>query len=89
MGLAQSHVGDDEVALDALRPRRLGGRQLAVGDPVGPVAEIFSGTLVEHPIEVDDQSAPAWPDWMRRAHASSPVLNVPRLGISRVALLPS
>jgi len=31
----------DDVALDALRPRRLGERQLAVGDAIGPVAEIF------------------------------------------------
>jgi hypothetical protein len=32
---------------------------------------------------------PACPDWIRRSHASAPLLNVPRLaGISRVALLP-
>ena len=32
---------DDDVALDPLRPRRLAVRQLALGDAVGPVAEIF------------------------------------------------
>ena len=32
---------DHDIALDAGRPRRLGERQFAVGDAVGPVAEIF------------------------------------------------
>src|SRR5882724_11400484 len=32
---------DDDVALDALRPRRLAVRQLALGDTVGPVAEVL------------------------------------------------
>ena len=40
--------GDDEVALDAGRPRRLVLRQLALGDAVGPVAEI----LVRHAAEL-------------------------------------
>ena len=34
---------DDDIALDALRPLRLGVRQLAFGDAVGPVAEILDG----------------------------------------------
>ncbi len=34
---------DDDIALDSLRARRLGGRQLALGDPVGPIAEHASG----------------------------------------------
>jgi hypothetical protein len=32
--------GDDDIALDAGRPRRFGFRQFALGDPLGPVAEI-------------------------------------------------
>ena len=40
--------GDDDVALDALRPRRLVLRQLALGDAIGPVAEI----LVRHAAEL-------------------------------------
>ena len=40
--------GDDDVALDALGPRRLGLRQFALGDAVGPVAEI----LVRHAAEL-------------------------------------
>ena len=46
---------DDDVALDALRPRRLALRQLALGDAVGPFAEILerhaaelSGNPVDH-----------------------------------------
>jgi hypothetical protein len=32
----------------------------------------------------------AWPDWMRRVHASCPLANLPSAaGIVRVALLPS
>ena len=31
----------DNVAFDALRPRRLGERQFALGNAIGPVAEIF------------------------------------------------
>ena len=40
--------GDDDVALEPLRPRRLVLRQLALGDAVGPVAEI----LVRHAAEL-------------------------------------
>ena len=45
---------DDDVALDALRPLRLRVRQLALGDAVGPVAEVLErriaevGQLAEH-----------------------------------------
>ena len=46
---------DDDVALDALRPRRLVLGQLALGDAVGPIAEILerhaaelSGNPVHH-----------------------------------------
>ncbi len=38
---------DDDVALDALRPRRLAFRQLALGDAVGPFAEIFERYAAE------------------------------------------
>ena len=38
---------DDDVALHPLRPRRLAVRQLALGDAVGPVAEIFIGRTAE------------------------------------------
>ena len=48
--------GDDDVALDAGRPRRLGLGQFALGHPVGPVTEILerhaaelSGKPVHHP----------------------------------------
>ena len=45
---------DDDVALDALRARRLGERQLAFGDAIGPVAVVGerdvaeAGQLAEH-----------------------------------------
>src|SRR5262249_11475448 len=46
---------DDDVAFDALPPRRLALRQVALGDAVGPVPEILerdaaelSGNLVSH-----------------------------------------
>ena len=39
--------GDDEIALDARGPRRLVLRQLALGDAVGPVAEILVGRAAE------------------------------------------
>ena len=45
---------DDDVALHALRPRRLGKRQLALGDAIGPVAVVGErqlaqvGQLIEH-----------------------------------------
>ena len=39
--------GDDDVALDALRPRRLALRQLALGDAIGPVAEILERHAAE------------------------------------------
>src|SRR5215213_948600 len=42
---------DDDVALDACRPRRFGFRQLALGDPVGPVAEILERHAAELPRE--------------------------------------
>src|ERR1022692_2991303 len=38
---------DHVVALDALRTRRLGVRQLALGDSVGPVAEILERRAAE------------------------------------------
>ena len=38
---------DDDVALDALRPRRLGNRQLALRDALGPVAEILERHAAE------------------------------------------
>src|SRR5262249_26875959 len=38
---------DDDVALDALRPRRLALRQLALGDAVGPIAEILERHAAE------------------------------------------
>src|SRR3954454_11296152 len=40
--------GDDEVALDARRARRLVLRQFALGDAIGPIAEI----LVRHAAEL-------------------------------------
>ena len=38
---------DHDVALDALRPRRLGKRQFALGDALGPVAEILERHAAE------------------------------------------
>ena len=50
---------DHDIALDALRPRRLGARQLALGDAIGPVAEIFERHAAEFAGEqIDHQSAP-------------------------------
>ena len=43
-----------DIALDPLRPRRLGDRQFALGDAVGPVAEIFqrhAGELARHRVD--------------------------------------
>src|SRR5215468_3851710 len=39
--------GDDDVALQARRPRRLCMGQFALGDTVGPVAEILIGRAAE------------------------------------------
>ena len=44
MPIAQSH---DDIALDALRTRGLGMGQLAIGDPLGPVAQIFEGDRIQ------------------------------------------
>ena len=50
--------GDHDVALDALRPRRLAVRQLALLDPLGPVGEVFDRRAGELPREdVDHQLA--------------------------------
>ena len=38
---------NDQVALDALRPLRLCMRQFAIGDAVGPIAEIFQRHAAE------------------------------------------
>ena len=40
---------DDEVALDPLRPRRLGLRQLALGDAIGPLAVVLERRAAEIP----------------------------------------
>jgi hypothetical protein len=40
--------GDDDVALDALRPRRLAFRQLALGDAVGPFAVILERRAADY-----------------------------------------
>ena len=55
LGVAPVPGGDHDVALDAFRPRRLGLRQLALGDAVGPFAVMLerraaeaSGQLVGH-----------------------------------------
>src|SRR5947207_8857155 len=39
---------DHDVALDALRPRRLTVWQFALGDAIGPVAEILERDAAEH-----------------------------------------
>src|SRR5258705_14021500 len=39
--VSQPLEGDDDVAFDALRTRRLGMRQLALRDAVGPFAQIL------------------------------------------------
>ena len=43
---------DDDVAFDALRPRRLGRRQLAGGDAIGPLAEQLQRALRVEPADV-------------------------------------
>ena len=69
---------DDGVALDALRPLRLGGRQFAGGDAVGPVAE-HASTRACVPMRSMLLTiwVEAWPDWMRRVQASWPFANLP------------
>ena len=44
--------GEHDVALGALRPRRLAGRQLAGGDAIRPVTEELQRARVAHPAEV-------------------------------------
>src|SRR4029077_15672123 len=39
--------GDNDIAFDALRPRRLSERQFALDDAIGPVAEIFERHTAE------------------------------------------
>src|SRR5580700_11149711 len=51
--LAPAPFGDDEVAFDALWPRRLFARQLAGGDRVGPLAEILEGYATQRGQRVD------------------------------------
>ena len=47
LGLAPFPGRDHDVALEALRPRRLGMRQLALGDAVGPVGKILERRTAE------------------------------------------
>ena len=47
LGVVPVAQRDDDVALDALRPRRLGKRQLALRDALGPVAEILERHAAE------------------------------------------
>ena len=68
---------DDDVALDALRPLRLGVRQLALGDAVGPVAEVLERRAAEIAGQLQlTIISPAWPDCTRRIQASSDDANV-------------
>src|SRR5262249_57711193 len=53
---------DHDVALDALRPRRLRLRQFAGGDPVGPVGEIAYGTRSINFADVADHDLGRRPD---------------------------
>ena len=64
---------DDDVAFDACRPRRFGFRQLALGDPVGPVAEIFerhaaelAGEPIDHPFPGLARGDAAHPGFLAR-----------------------
>ncbi len=80
---------DDDVAFDALRPRRLGERQFALGDAIGPVAEVGERHLAEV-VQLVEHLLPDCPDCTRRFHASAPVANVPSDGgIVRVDSCPS
>ena len=78
-----------DIALDALRPRRLRKRQFAFGDPVGPVAEILECQLRVEAADRIDHVGLACPDWMRRAQASAEVSKWPSAaGIVRVPMVP-
>ena len=82
---------DDDVALDALRPRRL-----RAGSSPAAIRSVQSANSVKSALRVEPGRwllaicVMACPDWMRRSHASAEDLNSPSsFGIVRVALLPS
>ena len=64
---------DDDVALDALRPRRLGERQLALGDAIRPVAVVGE----RHVAEVRQLAEHLLPG-LARLHAPAPCLGAGR-----------
>ncbi len=82
--------GDHDVALDALRPLRLGERQFAVGDALGPLAEIF----VRHAAELAGQPVGHLLAGLPGLGAPDPCFGMRRhvpncAGIVRVASCPS
>ena len=80
---------DDDVALDALRPRRR-RRKLAGLDAVGPVGEHRESARGRSGSSTGSCSSPPGPTASRRSHACAVDEKVPSAaGISRVALLPS
>jgi len=82
--------GDHDVALDALRPRRLGMGQLALGDAIGQSAKYLKRGGPELAGRDVHICSPACPDWMRRDQASSDDFISPKAdGIVRVARCPS
>ena len=82
---------DDDVALDALRPRRLRGGTSPAAMRSVQSANSSQRALRAEPVDAVDHLAPACPDWMRRVPRLGRGLRTCRApsGISRVALLPS
>ena len=80
---------DDDVALDALRPLRLGERQFALGDAVGPVAVVGERRVAQGGQLVRSSAAR-----LPRLHAAHPGVGTEReraerRGIVRVDCWPS
>ena len=72
--------GDDDVALDSLRPGGLHVRQLALGDAVRPVGvDKRNGSAAEFLDGLVDICSPDCPTGSRRNHASSELANFQRV----------
>ena len=77
LGVAPLPRRHDDVALDALRPRRLAMRQFPLGDAVGPVAEVLERNAAEHLRERVQHERRG----LARLHAADPRL-LPRLELA-------
>ena len=62
-------------------------RQLAGGDPIRPIGEPFKLAVGVEPAICVVMLVIAWPDWMRRAHASNELFKVSRMPLGFVRWL--